>query len=1009
MPLGDIRVIKLLLQNGDLRLYPGPPDEILVLAEIVQADLQGANAALQIRPNPGNEPIQIALPEDIRVEIELGEGNILLSRTVADARIRLQRGNVQIEGAKGAFNVEVETGSIRADLFLNRSSRFQVGQGDIRFAALDHLSKPLQLLVEKGDIRAAFTEQYGAALEARAPNGVIQSQLPLEARVNPSPAEKGSTLKGSIGGGGPILAIETGSGNIFLQPLETRAERAEAAARFTAAPPRIDGALEAEWLSAPLYQADGGEESGPFQIRLMRDEQTLYIALISSENDWSGVRLQTLQNGDPNALLDDRFQIEAVVDDGTTRRLVFNAAGALLSAKTPPGGPDLEWRSGAAVRTEIYPGAWTAEIAVPAENIGWSLRENETALLYISRIRPEREQTIRWRRGGAAVRMEPAADPGPTAKLLFHGLERIPEAALRQAAGLPATGGAPIRSLHDIEQRIQRLQWFQNARLHLEAPDDLPNDAVPVSVVLSQPNAFQLQEIDIVGASAVPANELADRLGWKAGWTNDAQLEARRQLTETLFKSLGYAYCDIQTLHDRARAILRVDEGFIAKLNVVGAELIPSEEIAQLLSGRVGRTYHFESAQTALQKAAETLSERFDSFQSLEDGGAAKEGPLRVWTVRVRERPPLQIAWTPNLQLNHIHGVEIGAGAFTHRGRRTRTQLFFDASYVVRNRARGGDKLPIHFRIGAAAPLTLLQHEIRAAAEWSTRSRTHPWQEAAALPSLDADRFHTEEALLHAAKPLFERLLWQARVGAASDETLLQSFWSTARLVSTPPNPPVDDGQRLYARTSLALDLRDAPAVFLRRGLFPAPKPSLAVRKGLWASFSVEGGRFAPEENAPGKRRADWTYSRAWVDARAYLPLGRRLHFSARTLAQLSADPLPKQLQASFGPDSMLRSRGYADIAGESGWAASANLRADFGSAFASLFADAAAVWSFRSSKSDSEQAVGAAVGWKIARPAGPAGAPFPETIRVEAALPLSAPPGEERPIRLRTKLGLPF
>lgn len=1016
-----VRAVHYTAPRGDVHVVSGQPGEIVARGLHVEASSEGGVVRVVRSADSDGSPIEIAVPEDMRVEIALEEGVCRFSRTYGDARVRVQNGSVRLEGARGAFQASVEVGSIDANIFLNGASSFKVGRGDLRIFVLDHLSKPLSLIADEGDIRAVLSPYYGAALTARAPNGVIQSQLPLEARSAGSRFEKGSALEGSLGGGGPALSMEAKSGSIYIDSLEEYAPSQPsdktALIAHAALPPRIDGVLEAQWLEAPVHRSIDSEETDGFEMRLMRDEKRLYIGFLSNESDWESLRVRAREQDDPLIDEDDIFQLAAEIGERRFR-IAFNLTGVLLDARIlPDGSDDLSWESGAQVKTAFYPNAWTAEAAIPLESLGWdidSIDDNidteEAVRLFVSRGRPSQRLWIEWAAEGGAARLLPRLDDAmsPRVPLSFVGLGEAPEAVVREAAGLPLQGGVRVEDLAAVEKRLRMLGWFQNVEIALEEP--LTEGGAPrASARLTDSSAFELKAIDIAGASSIPKQELIERLGWRAGWTSEAQLERRRLLTENIYRGHGYRYASARILHDRGNAIVRVDEGFVAKIAVTGVETIPAEEVSKLLMRQVGRAYQTERIAEALETASKTLSERYRSFERLEDGGTERQGPLRVWTAHLVERPPLQFALSPAVHASHIHGFALGGSVFTHRGRQTNAQIFLDLSYAVRTRGLRSDPSPIHYRIGAAGSPPSMGG-LRLGAEWSKRTRAHSWQESGSPPSLSADYFHTEEALLSFQKSYGKRLALEARVGSAYDTALTQAYWTDADAwIMAPFNRPMTDGRRLYARASVSLDLRSEAPLQLRRGMYPAPRPSLSAR-GVWASISFERGRFDAHEGASPKRRGDWTYERAWADARAYLPLGSVFHLSARAMGQWTEDALPAQLQASIGPDSLLRSRSRNDLTGDNGFAASAELRAQFGDFMAGVFVDSGSVWSAEGGYSRSEQAAGMSFGWRMRAPGLLSGGFIPETIRLEAAYPLASEDEEDgRGMRLWARLGLPY
>jgi len=175
-----------------------------------------------------------------------GSGNITIENVSADTRIRSGSGDLKIDSVKGALNAETGSGNIRArnvagEIVANTGSgdveMHQSGAGDVRVGTgsgnvrLEGLKGGLRAETGSGDIEAQGEALHDWRLGAG--SGNITLRLPSHAAFNlDARTSSGSlnihheiTMQGSIsknhiqgkaGGGGILLDLHTGSGDIEI-------------------------------------------------------------------------------------------------------------------------------------------------------------------------------------------------------------------------------------------------------------------------------------------------------------------------------------------------------------------------------------------------------------------------------------------------------------------------------------------------------------------------------------------------------------------------------------------------------------------------------------------------------------------------------------------------------------------------------------------------------------------------------------------------------------------------
>ena len=1003
MSSGDVRVVG---RDGDTGIILAPSEWVQITYVDGRATLSGAV--------PDGESVTVYVPRDTPLTIDMRAGAAAVVGTYGDIDADIDIGSLTVEGSRGAFSARVGVGSLDAAVFLNDTSSFRVDEGDLSVAVLDHVAFPLTLATGVGDIELTVAEDYPALLDAQTEDGIVSTQARVEAEPVAQPESgRGARVVGYLGGGGPAVDMRTERGDIRVMPLQPEPDDVGPTVVAPYAPRGIlvDGVFEAAWLEAPR------ELIGPdAEMRVMWDARRLYIALIAREPDWPATRYAATEHDDRAIDNDDAFDI-AIEHDGRVYRLTANIIGTLLDGEALDEVDDLAWDSGARVRHELSQQAWTLEIAIPHVDLGWTVEEDARLGWNVSHARPKREGWADWATDGGQVVFAPAPPESPerlAAQLV--GDVSVPPHALRRMAGLPTDGMLSPRHLPEVEASIDRLGWFDGVAAGVsQAEVDGEADAIVISV--GAQTATAVEGVRIMGASAIPAEEIERRYRWVPGWHSDTTLEHRRALTERAYHEAGYTHASARVTRSGTHVVLTIDEGFIAGLVVEGTEYVPEDEVRELLRFQVGAPYNVATYATALEKMSATLSAKHRAFKSASDGGTQATRGVRLWVVRIEESPPLQVALTPILNLTRVHGAEIGMGALTHRGSASRSHLLANLSYLLRARRRDEEDLRFNYQAAYIRHLTATR-SAQVGVRWARRTRSHRWQGDKSSFSFSTDFFSSEgpDVLLRAA--VGGRVAVEAKVGYKADRSLerVMSHLKGANLTVL-RNRAITDGARTYGRLRLTVDARDAQVMGVENMAFVVARPSLHVRNGAWLQLEVENGVFEPlSPIEAAKGRGDWAYSFAKVEARGYVSPAARHTLSARLIGQISPDSLPLQLQPWIGGAHRLRSRTTDYLTGDNGFLVTAEWRIALGGAvFLGPFVDVARAW-YRDAweLSVAETAVGGTIGIALP-PEAFRGAPTaPELLRVDVAYPVAqggpfgAPDSDGNP-RIWARVDLPF
>jgi hypothetical protein len=160
---GDMKLANL---TGDIRLQTG------------SGNVRAHDIAGSVRGGAGSG--------DIEVE-ERGHGDI---------DVHTGSGNVTVRGIQGAFHAEAGSGDITAEGTQSGAWEVRTGSGNV------HLHLPSN---------AAFDANISTS------SGTVDIAAPVEMTVQGRVQESRKSINGKVRGGGPLLSVKTGSGDIHVQ------------------------------------------------------------------------------------------------------------------------------------------------------------------------------------------------------------------------------------------------------------------------------------------------------------------------------------------------------------------------------------------------------------------------------------------------------------------------------------------------------------------------------------------------------------------------------------------------------------------------------------------------------------------------------------------------------------------------------------------------------------------------------------------------------------------------
>ncbi len=239
--------VDLAINNGSgfIHLTSGPAGHVHIFARVRSAWGASDDAVQDVAAHPpiqqtgnivrigaahrnlGNVSIdyEIQAPADAYLDAASGSGNITDDGVGANAKLSTGSGSIQAAGLKGDFTVGTGSGNIDAEQVSPGDVKANTGSGSIE---LKNVHGGLHAGTGSGHIKVEgaptaswrihtgsgsvelWTENAGLTLDASTGSGGIHTDRAISSQGSIDRHH----LKGTIGGGGPEVRVETGSGNI---------------------------------------------------------------------------------------------------------------------------------------------------------------------------------------------------------------------------------------------------------------------------------------------------------------------------------------------------------------------------------------------------------------------------------------------------------------------------------------------------------------------------------------------------------------------------------------------------------------------------------------------------------------------------------------------------------------------------------------------------------------------------------------------------------------------------
>jgi hypothetical protein len=263
--------LQVFTRSGDIVVRSGPTGSVKVAGKIIVSDrwLTGGKTAdvQELEKNPpvrqdGNSvridyvnvrniaiDYEITVPADTKVQTHTGSGDQTMEGLKSDLELESGSGDIQLRDFTGAVNLHTGSGDVKGDISgglraetgsgdirieekgsgdvdahtgsgnievrgINGSLRAEAGSGDVTVEGLQKGNWDLH--TGSGNVNLRLPDNAAFNLEARTSSGTVVVDHAVTMTVQGKVQEERKSIVGTVGGGGPLLTVHTGSGDIHI-------------------------------------------------------------------------------------------------------------------------------------------------------------------------------------------------------------------------------------------------------------------------------------------------------------------------------------------------------------------------------------------------------------------------------------------------------------------------------------------------------------------------------------------------------------------------------------------------------------------------------------------------------------------------------------------------------------------------------------------------------------------------------------------------------------------------
>ncbi|HEU5450595.1 MAG TPA: DUF4097 family beta strand repeat-containing protein [Terriglobales bacterium] len=157
--------------------------------------------------------VELKVPSESDLDLHTSDGNVSIASVKGSERIRTGDGNVTARGLDGTLSATSGDGNINVDGRFDQLD-LRSGDGEIEADARTGSKMAMGWSLSSGDgnITLRVPDGFGADLDAHTGDGRVTVDFP----VTMSGSMREGTVRGKLNGGGSILTMHSGDGNLRL-------------------------------------------------------------------------------------------------------------------------------------------------------------------------------------------------------------------------------------------------------------------------------------------------------------------------------------------------------------------------------------------------------------------------------------------------------------------------------------------------------------------------------------------------------------------------------------------------------------------------------------------------------------------------------------------------------------------------------------------------------------------------------------------------------------------------
>lgn len=198
--------------------YKIAPGEVQVTerqsGDKVELEVHRPSGHMSIGRHDKSVRVEVNVPRDANLDLHTGDGHVRVIEVRGDLKLSSGDGDVEVRSGDGPLNIDTNDGNIRAEGRFDALD-LHTGDGNIdaQAATGSKISSSWLLRTGDGNVDLRIPDGFSAEFTAHTGDGHVSVDFP----VTVSGAVKENSIHGKMNGGGPLLELRTGDGNIAVE------------------------------------------------------------------------------------------------------------------------------------------------------------------------------------------------------------------------------------------------------------------------------------------------------------------------------------------------------------------------------------------------------------------------------------------------------------------------------------------------------------------------------------------------------------------------------------------------------------------------------------------------------------------------------------------------------------------------------------------------------------------------------------------------------------------------